>query len=122
MPRSLSARLVLSHVLTATLTSFLVIVVLMTIVAYTNTFAQSDRLIARFSSIIWLYDMQDTQGLNLPKGFTVVLSPDLSRVEYAYGETPCTVGMDARTCLPAEVNLDPGERSFRRGGARWTEV
>jgi NarL family two-component system sensor histidine kinase LiaS len=122
MPRSLSARLVLSHVLTATLTSFLVIVVLMTIVAYTNTLAQSDRLIARFSSVIWLYDMKDTQGLNLPEGFTVVLSPDLSRVEYAYGETPCTVGMDAHTCLPAGVSLEPGERSIRRGSARWTEV
>ncbi len=122
MLRSLSARLVFSHVLVATLTSFLVIVVMLGIVAYNNVFSQSDRMIARLSSVVWLYDMQDTSGFNIPDGFTVVLSPDLEQVEYAYGDTSCVAGMAPQDCLPAGMSLELGERRVMHGGTEWAEI
>ncbi len=126
--RSLMARMVFSHILVATLTS--VIVVLLLIVAFAlgiQKYSPSDyRGVAALSALSWLMGTPDGRPNEAgnpftPPGFTLVVSPDQD-ILYSQGDTVCHVGKLLADCAPELLNREESERFYSKDGGQWVEV
>ncbi len=127
--RSLTARMVLGHILVATLTSVIGVLVLVLILAraiQTDLKAADYRGLAMYDGMKWLFGLPDGQPNDLPSpaglpGFGLVLSSDDS-VLFSQGDTPCRAGKKLADCAPELVDRPAGERFFQKDGQRWAEV
>lgn len=127
--RSLTAKLFLSHVLVATLTSMVVTSGMLVVIWIASRSLDADdyRIAALNYVAMWQFDFPESEfpasigdGLLMP-GFTLVASAE-DEVLWAYGETPCQVGMLVRDCAPDLAGRPPTARMFEQAGERWGEV
>ncbi len=125
--RSLSARMVFSHILVATTTSVLVVILMMLIVtqAMRNVSAADYRTVAIYAITQWLMGapdgQPDTPPAHMPPGFSLIVGPD-NVVLFSQGTTPCRKNVALADCAPDLVNATPGERFYESNGERWAEV
>lgn len=125
--RSLTARMVLSHILVAVLTSIVATLALALAFAQSlaNTTAADYRDLARFAALGYLYAVEDgkpnPEGVGYPPGFDLYVSVQ-DVVMFSFGDTPCRAGDLLDHCAPELAGSQPGERFFQRDGTRWAEV
>jgi signal transduction histidine kinase len=126
--RSLTTRLVLSHMLVATLSGMTVALFAVIVVTLFSggESAEEERRRTVFGAVPWLLGAPDG-GPNDPAdpwaagGYTLVVAPS-DTVVFSRGETPCRAGAPLATCAPDLAAQAPGERFFERGGRRWVQV
>lgn len=126
--RSLTARMVFSHILVAVLTS--VTAVLLLVIAFAisiqNLSASDYQGSAILSALGWLAGHAEG-GPNIPDnpftppGYTLIVSPQ-NEVVGTQGDTTCKVGQSLTGCAPDMLNREDGERYFDKDGRRWVEV
>ncbi len=123
--RSLTARMMLNHILVAALTSVIVSLLLLLILIMTiqNIKATDYRSVAMLHVASWQLGVPDGQPNleGLPEGFSLIVGSD-NVVLHSYGDTGCRAGMPLAECNPALLNRTAGERFFDRNGQRWAEV
>jgi NarL family two-component system sensor histidine kinase LiaS len=125
--RSLSSRMVLSHVLVAALTSVIGVMLLLALLALAvrNISAADYRGLAFYAVQQWLMGEPDGQPNKpehlLPSGFSLIVSPE-HIVLFSHGETPCRANVVLAECAPDLVGLPVGERFYTVGEERWAEV
>lgn len=127
MFRSLTTRLVLSHILTAIVTSVFVIlcmVIAIQIVA-ANLPVTEYRSFASLALSRWMLEWERRDLLAPARsetpGFTLIAAPE-GEVVYVEDEIACTVGDALADCAPELLDLPPGERYYDRDGKRWAEI
>ncbi len=126
--RSLTARMLFSHMLVAILTSVIAVLILVAAFAISiQNYAPSDyHASAVLSALGWVAGHPDG-GANIPgnpftpPGYTLVVSPE-NVIVGTQGDTDCKIGSPLADCAPEFVNREPGERYFEKNGERWVEV
>lgn len=126
--RKLSTRLMLSHVLVATVTSTLITLVMAVLLWTTlggsaNTSLNGNSAVAMLSAFTWLFDLPEEQAakMNMPLGYTLV-TDESGTVVYRLGDTPCQVGMLITECAPELTESSAGEQIFSEGGIEWAQI
>ncbi len=123
--RSLTIRMVLSHMLIATLTCIITMVILVLVLIKLTQVASIEHYQALARETVDQWQFNDPQGqpnaLGLPSGFGLVIAPD-DTILFSRGETPCRVGMRLRDCAAELVDRPMGAEFFTRNGQRWGEV
>jgi signal transduction histidine kinase len=123
--RSLTVRMVLSHMLIATLTCIITMAILVLVLIKLTQVASIEhyRALARETVAAWQFS--DPQGLpnalGLPPGLGLVVAPD-DTILFSRGDTPCRVGMRLRDCAAELIARPEGAQFFTRNGQRWGEV
>lgn len=126
--RKLSTRLMLSHVLVATVTSLLITLVMAVLLGVSLGLGSSGPLsgnsaVAMISAFTWLFGLSEEQAakMTMPLGYTLVVDAD-DIVVYRLGETGCQSGMALAECAPELSAAPPGERTFQEGDMEWAQV
>ncbi len=122
--RSLSRRLMLSHVLVAILTSAVALIAL-TFMLMPSVAGANNTIFAKIPSIIWWFEMDETEQalINLPHGFTMMLDPDGETVVFVYGDgIACSVGDNLSDCAPALAGLEESTTPVTVDGATHERV
>jgi two-component system, NarL family, sensor histidine kinase LiaS len=127
--RSLTARLFLSHILVAALTSIIVTSgMLLVIWASSRSLTVDDyRGAALQYAAMWLFDFPESEfpippdDLLAMPGFTLIVNPQ-DEVLWVRGETTCQKGMIVSDCEPLFANAQPLGRMIQKDGQPWGEV
>lgn len=125
--RTLMARMVVNHILVATLASAGAAMILsIVLVSTVNSLTPNDyRGLAMLSGIGWLFSQPDSQpnppNLNMPAGFSLLVSPE-NTVLFSQGDTTCHSGMKLAECAPDLLTTAEGQHFFDVHGQRWAEV
>lgn len=124
--RSLTFRMVASHIIVASLTSIIVwlMIILAQISFQPNLEPANYQSFAILELASWLGQTPDGQpnALGLPAGFGLMISPDNTTVLHSYGDTRCRAGAKLAECAPEVVNSPVGQRFLQINGEQWGEV
>ncbi|MDX1993965.1 MAG: histidine kinase [bacterium] len=125
--RSLTARMVLTHILVAILTSIVATLILALAFTWLNRgISASDyRGLAVNIAVSWLFGGEDGHpnptNSPFPDGFTLLVDNN-DRVVHSQGDTTCRKGMALADCGTELIDLPVGERLYQQDGERWAEV
>lgn len=125
--RSLAARMVLSHILVAVLTSVIATLALAWVFAQsiTSISAADYRQLATFAVLGYAFGAEDgkpnPEGIGYPPGFDLYVSVH-DVVLHSFGDTPCRAGDLLDHCAPELAGAATGERFLTIAGQRWAEV
>lgn len=124
---ALTTRLVLSHILVATLTGMSIAgaFILVFVATRQTTSPAAYRQIAETAAARWLFGPADGQLNRLHQpveapGFILVVESDQT-IAYSQGDTNCRAGQQLPDCASELTDRPPGERFIEVGGERWVE-
>jgi signal transduction histidine kinase len=123
LPRSLSRRLLLSHLLVAILTSVSLMLVMVgsSILPRPNADLTSVGDEQRAIVMSWLLGMPAPPIREAAGGFTLVVGPG-GEVRYARGETSCKLGVQLQACAPEIAAAPAGSRRGAGASGQLVEV
>lgn len=123
--RSVGARMVISHILVATLTTIVVWLFFLFLVTFfaPQSSAQDYVGYAALETGYWMANSPD--GLPNPSslgpGFALVVSPE-NVVQHSFGDTSCRAGKPLAECTPIVLKNLPGANEVTADGEKWAEV
>lgn len=123
LPRSLTRRLQLSHLLVAILTSVSLMLVMVGSSVAPRPNADLTSVVDEQRAILmsWLLGTPAPPVRAAPGGFTLVVGPD-GQVRYARGETSCGIGTLVQACAPALAAAPAGSRRGAGPSGQLVEV
>lgn len=123
---SLGTRMVISHILVASLSTLVVWGVILLVITLFPAQPQTTDYVgfAVLEGGSWLLQVPDGLPNNLPgtpQGFALTVGAD-NTVLHSYGDTLCRAGKKLGECAPELVDRPPGERFLTIKGEQWGEV